>query len=381
MKALSISCTRLLGPAMRTSAGSAATSATSKPGAGPSEQPRADRHRLLQRALEVQGDDRGRDLHHAHAEGHTDVVGGQVDDVLALPHAAQVDAGPRRRRGSAAGSRWARRARARPPCSSGSPTSSRSRGHVLQLDGHGEARARTSSRPITNHSRAARARLTSLRGRLSSRSAHVLVLQRLGRLVAGGQALRRVVARAGPPARRGPRAAPTSASGRRGRGGCGPPTTSEIMPVSSETTTATASVSSVTPMAARWRLPSWRRQLRVHGEGQEAGGGGDAVALHDHRAVVQRRARVEDADEQVVGDVGVEADARLDVARAGPSRARARRWRPVRCAARVVAASTTSSTTSSVRCEPKAPSSGVLPRWASTFRISAWNTTMMPNTT
>ena len=54
---------------------------------------------------------------------------------------------------------------------------------------------------------------------------------------------------------------------------------------------------------------------------------------------------------------------------------------PVRCAARVVAASTTSSITSSVRCEPNAPSSGVLPRWASTFRISAWKTTMMPKTT
>jgi hypothetical protein len=54
---------------------------------------------------------------------------------------------------------------------------------------------------------------------------------------------------------------------------------------------------------------------------------------------------------------------------------------PVRCDARVVAASTTSSMTSSVRWVENAPRSGVLPRWASTFRISAWNTTMMPNTT
>jgi hypothetical protein len=37
-----------------------------------------------------------------------------------------------------------------------------------------------------------------------------------------------------------------------------PPDTTEMIPVSSDTTTASASVSSVTPMAARWRLPSWR---------------------------------------------------------------------------------------------------------------------------
>src|SRR5262249_27366480 len=37
-----------------------------------------------------------------------------------------------------------------------------------------------------------------------------------------------------------------------------PSTVSESRPVSSETTTATASVSSVTPSAARWRVPSWR---------------------------------------------------------------------------------------------------------------------------
>ena len=53
---------------------------------------------------------------------------------------------------------------------------------------------------------------------------------------------------------------------------------------------------------------------------------------------------------------------------------------PVRCAARVVAASTTSSMTSSVRGEPNTPGSGVLPSWARTFRISAWNTTMIPKT-
>ena len=52
---------------------------------------------------------------------------------------------------------------------------------------------------------------------------------------------------------------------------------------------------------------------------------------------------------------------------------------PVFWEARVVAASTTSSITSSVFRAENAPSSGVLPRWASTFRISAWNTTISPN--
>ena len=51
-----------------------------------------------------------------------------------------------------------------------------------------------------------------------------------------------------------------------------PPDTSEMMPVSSETTTARASVSSVTPMAARWRLPSSREScgFTVRGRKQAA---------------------------------------------------------------------------------------------------------------
>ena len=46
----------------------------------------------------------------------------------------------------------------------------------------------------------------------------------------------------------------------------------------------------------------------------------------------------------------------------------------------MVAASTTSSITSSLRFAPATPRKGVLPRWASTFRISAWKTTMIPKT-
>ena len=51
------------------------------------------------------------------------------------------------------------------------------------------------------------------------------------------------------------------------------------------------------------------REARVQGERQEAGRRRDAVATHDDRAVVQRRRRVEDRDEQIVGEVCVEAHA------------------------------------------------------------------------
>ena len=84
-------------------------------------------------------------------------------------------------------------------------------------------------------------------------------------------------------------------------------------PVSSETTTANASVSSVTPMAARWRVPSSRRELRVDRDREEAGRRGGAVALDDDGAVVERRLRVEDREQEVVGDDRVEPDAALDV--------------------------------------------------------------------
>ena len=53
---------------------------------------------------------------------------------------------------------------------------------------------------------------------------------------------------------------------------------------------------------------------------------------------------------------------------------------PVRSEERLVAASTISSTTSSCRRRDAPPRKGARPRWASPFRISAWNTTMMPKT-
>ena len=58
VKALSTSCTRLLGPAMRTSRGLARRPPPPRsPAAGRPEQARPHRHHLLQRALEVEGED------------------------------------------------------------------------------------------------------------------------------------------------------------------------------------------------------------------------------------------------------------------------------------------------------------------------------------
>jgi hypothetical protein len=55
------------------------------------------------------------------------------------------------------------------------------------------------------------------------------------------------------------------------------------------------------------------RHFGVGRQGQEAGRGGDAFVLHDDRAVVERRVGREDVDQQVVGELGVEQDAVLDV--------------------------------------------------------------------
>src|SRR5437773_6103700 len=64
------------------------------------------------------------------------------------------------------------------------------------------------------------------------------------------------------------------------------------------------------PVAA----PQGPRQFGVDGQGEEAGRGRRPVALDDHRAVVERGLGVEDVDQQVVGQEGVEGDAGLDVA-------------------------------------------------------------------
>jgi hypothetical protein len=71
-----------------------------------------------------------------------------------------------------------------------------------------------------------------------------------------------------------------------------PPTVKEMAPVCSETSTTTASDSSVTPIAARWRVP---RCLEIAGFSEQGGTG------------------PEDCEEQVVGKFRVEGNPAFDV--------------------------------------------------------------------
>ena len=85
-----------------------------------------------------------------------------------------------------------------------------------------------------------------------------------------------------------------------------------ICPVSSETTIASASVSSVMPIAARWRVPNLPLHHRIRGQRKKAGRRRDAVALNDHRAVVQRAAALEDGAQQIARHHGIQRDAAFD---------------------------------------------------------------------
>ncbi len=87
----------------------------------------------------------------------------------------------------------------------------------------------------------------------------------------------------------------------------------EIEPVSSETSTTSESLSSDIPMAARCRVPSC---LEISGL-SESGRKHPAAATRDpsnnHGAIMQRRPRPEDGDQQVVGKFGIERNPALDI--------------------------------------------------------------------
>ena len=102
------------------------------------------------------------------------------------------------------------------------------------------------------------------------------------------------------------------------------PATSEMLPVSSDTTIATASFSSVSADRGAMARAELAAEPRVDRQRQEAGRRRDAIVLHDHGAVVQRRGRLEDAHQQVVGERGVERDAALDVVAQADAAARSR---------------------------------------------------------
>ena len=91
-----------------------------------------------------------------------------------------------------------------------------------------------------------------------------------------------------------------------------PNAATEIRPVSSETTTERQSVSSVMPIAARWRVPSVEARAGLVVSGRKQAAAAMSVLLYDHRAIVQRQAGLEDGKQQVPRDAGVQAHAALD---------------------------------------------------------------------
>ena len=160
-----------------------------------------------------------------------------------------------------------------------------------------------------------------------------------------------------------------------------PSTTSEMLPVSSDTTMAIESFSSVSPIAARCREPEFLAQLRIHRERKEAGRGRDPILLDDDGTVVQRRLDLEDADDQVVGQHRIERDAALDVVAqanlafegndgAHPLR-REHARRDSQFLDRFLGA---------IRPLPGSGRTGARPKCASARRMSDWNSTMKPKT-
>ena len=93
--------------------------------------------------------------------------------------------------------------------------------------------------------------------------------------------------------------------------------TTLICPLSSDTTTATASVSSVMPSAARCRVPN-RSDERHLGERQERRGGEDPAVADDDGAVVEEGPRREDRAQELAREVGMDHHAGLgDLLEAG----------------------------------------------------------------
>src|SRR5579872_547477 len=56
-----------------------------------------------------------------------------------------------------------------------------------------------------------------------------------------------------------------------------------------------------------------RREQWVHREGKKTGSGGNAIFLHDDRAIVQRSAWTEDRRQQIVGKASIQRNAAFDV--------------------------------------------------------------------
>ena len=54
------------------------------------------------------------------------------------------------------------------------------------------------------------------------------------------------------------------------------------------------------------------RQQRIQRQRQETGCRGAPITANDNRAIVQRRCRIENRDNQIVTEFGIQLDARID---------------------------------------------------------------------
>ena len=156
-----------------------------------------------------------------------------------------------------------------------------------------------------------------------------------------------------------------------------------MRPLSSDTTSTTASVSSVMPSAARWRVPSVRPELGIARERQEAPRRRHPVVADEHRAVVERRVGQEQAHEEIRGDDGVQRHAELGVVRAARWCARARSAPPSACPPGTPPPSRRRRSRGPAAL-PRAPSrawkSGFCPICARPRRSSGWNSTTRAST-
>ena len=92
-----------------------------------------------------------------------------------------------------------------------------------------------------------------------------------------------------------------------------PPTATLIAPVSSEQITGDGIRLFGDADAGAVASSELSREKRIHRERKKAGGRGDAIFLHDHSTVVQRRAGAEDGRKQIVGKARIEGDSAFDV--------------------------------------------------------------------
>ena len=122
-------------------------------------------------------------------------------------------------------------------------------------------------------------------------------------------------------------------------------------------------------------------ELGIDGERQKAGCRGDPVLLDDDGAIVQRRGRLEDADEQVVCHRRVERDAALDAIAQADVAFEDDDGAGAAVGQRLAATVSSSMVSPSPSRRVKNWKKGARPKCASARRMSDWKMTMAAKTT